>query len=128
MRIAAAGSLTILACEVAFFPLDSLNLQQKVSVKNIGTMQMIKSVYKSYGPYGFYRGFTTSYYPSAYAGAAFFAIYKGLKLKLKEIYQPQTQNQCSVIYLVASVVAEAVTLALYYPSEIVKVRMITKND
>jgi hypothetical protein len=38
IRIGASGSLTILACEVAFFPLDSLNLQQKVSVNNIGTM------------------------------------------------------------------------------------------
>jgi hypothetical protein len=89
---------------------------------------MIKNVYKSYGPYGIYRGFTTSYYSSAVAGFAFFAIYKGLKIKLKEIFEPKTQNQCSIIYLVASMVAEAITLAMYYPYEIIKVRIIAKND
>ena len=38
MRIAAAGSLTTLACEVAFFPMDALNLQQKINSKNIGSL------------------------------------------------------------------------------------------
>jgi hypothetical protein len=42
VRIAASGSLTFLACEAAFFPLDSINLQQKCSVNNIGTFQMVK--------------------------------------------------------------------------------------
>ena len=49
-------------------------------------MQMVKNVYKNYGPYGLYRGFTTAYYSSAVAGFAFFAIYKGLKMKMKEIF------------------------------------------
>ena len=33
-----------------------------------------------------------------------------------------------MIYMAASVIAEAFSLAVYYPYEIVKVRMIAKND
>lgn len=89
---------------------------------------MIKNVYKRDGSYGLYRGFTTSYYSSAVAGFVFFGIYKGLKIKLKEIYEPKTQNQCGMIYLVSSIVAEAITLCLYYPFEIIKVRIVAKNE
>jgi hypothetical protein len=49
---------------------------------------MMRNVYKSYGPYGLYRGFTTAYYSATVAGFGFFAIYKGLKMKLKEIFKP----------------------------------------
>jgi len=47
---------------------------------------------------------------------------------MKEVFDPKTQNQCTLIYMAASVVAEAISLAVYYPYEIVKVRMIAKND
>jgi uncharacterized protein YgiM (DUF1202 family) len=47
---------------------------------------------------------------------------------MKEIYEPKTQNQCSLIYMTACVIAEAVSMIIYYPYEIVKVRMIAKND
>ena len=30
VRVGAAGSLTFIFCELAFFPLDSINLQQKI--------------------------------------------------------------------------------------------------
>ena len=50
---------------------------------------MLKMNLKSYGPYGVYRGFTTSYYSSTTAGFAFFAFYKGLKSNLKDKYKPK---------------------------------------
>ena len=89
---------------------------------------MFQNVYSKYGSYGLYRGFSTTYYSSTTAGYAFFAIYKGLKVKLKEIYQPKTQNQLTMIYLCASVVAETISLLMYYPYEMMKVRIIAKND
>ena len=88
-RIAAAGSLTFLLCELSFFPLDALNLNQKLHLSNISTLNMLKMNLKLYGPYGVYRGFTTSFYSSTTAGFAFFAIYKGLKQNLKEKFKPK---------------------------------------
>ena len=45
---------------------------------------------KKHGAMGIYRGFATSYYSSALGGFAFFAIYKELKIKLKELFDPKT--------------------------------------
>ncbi len=81
-----------------------------------------------YGMYGIYRGFTTSYYSSTTAGYFFFVVYKGLKLRMKEYFQPKTQKQCTLIYFVASTLAEQLSIAIYYPYEILKVRMVAKND
>eukprot|EP00355_Strombidium_rassoulzadegani_P010708 CAMPEP_0168621744 /NCGR_PEP_ID=MMETSP0449_2-20121227/7870_1 /TAXON_ID=1082188 /ORGANISM="Strombidium rassoulzadegani, Strain ras09" /LENGTH=249 /DNA_ID=CAMNT_0008662909 /DNA_START=574 /DNA_END=1319 /DNA_ORIENTATION=+ len=88
----------------------------------------MQQVYKHYGPYGIYRGFRTSYYSATTGAFAFFIVYKGMKQKMREYFQPATQQQCSLIYLVASVCAEAISMFIYYPYEILKVRMITKND
>lgn len=89
---------------------------------------MLKMNLKSYGPYGVYRGFTTSYYSSTTAGFAFFAFYKGLKSKMKDKFKPKNQFECSIIYTFSSIVAEALSMIIYYPYEIVKVRMVAKND
>lgn len=90
LRVAGAGSLTFLISELSFFPMDSLNLTQKLHSKNVSTMQMLKMVYNHYGPYGVYRGFTTSYYSATTAGFAFFGMYKYMKLKMREYFKPKT--------------------------------------
>jgi len=51
---------------------------------------MIGHVYQHYGPYGIYRGFSGPFYSATTAGYAFFAIYKGIKVKLREKFQPKT--------------------------------------
>lgn len=86
IRLAGAGSLSHLMTEICYFPLDSLNLTQKLQVNNISTSQMLRIVYNHYGPYGIYRGFTVSYYSSTSSGFFFFACYKSLKMKMKEIF------------------------------------------
>ena len=90
LRIAGSGSLTFLFSELAFFPMDSINLTQKLQEKNVSMYQMIRSVYNHYGPYGVYRGFTTSFYSSTVASYAFFIIYKSTKLKMRETFKPKT--------------------------------------
>ena len=89
---------------------------------------MMRQVYKNYGPYGIYRGFTTAYYGTSVAGYVYFLIYKGMKTELKDRYKPQTQKQTSAIYIFSSILAEIVTLGLYYPYEVIKVRYIAKNQ
>jgi len=128
LRVAGAGSLSFLICELAFYPMDALNLQQKLNVNKISMPQMLRIVYKNFGPYGIYRGFSTSYYSSTTAGYAFFAMYKGIKVKLKEVIKPKNQAQCSAIYMFSSAFSEMMSMLIYYPYEIIKVRYVAKND
>ena len=79
LRIGASGSLTFLVSELCCFPLDTINFQLKLCKKQMTSAQMVKEVYKHYGLYGIYRGFSTSYYSSTSAAFFFFIIYKGLK-------------------------------------------------
>lgn len=53
-------------------------------------VQMLKIVYNQFGPYGIYRGFSCSYYSATTAGYLYFALYKGLKVKLREVVKPKT--------------------------------------
>ena len=128
-RIAAAGSLTFILCELAFYPLDVINMQQKTFTnQNISSRQMFRSVFNHYGPYGIYRGFSGSYYSTLTAGYVFFALYKGIKIELRDKLKPKTQSQCSMIYFASSIIAEALSMLIYYPYEIFKIRYVAKND
>jgi hypothetical protein len=49
---------------------------------------MFRIVYNHYGPAGIYRGFSAPFYSATTAGFAFFAMYKGLKVKLREKIKP----------------------------------------
>lgn len=128
VKLAGAGSLSYLITESMFFPLDSLNLTQKLQVENISNYRMVKTLHGKYGFYGIYRGFSTSFYSSTVAGGLFFALYKGLKVKLKEIFKPQTQYGCTLIYTASSIIAEMLSMLISYPYEVIKVRFIAKND
>jgi len=89
---------------------------------------MLKITYNKYGTYGVYRGFTTAYYSATLSGYTYFALYKGMKVKLREYFQPKTQAQVSAIYTVSSLLAEAISLVIQYPYEVVKVRMVGTNE
>ena len=42
IRVAAAGSLTFVFCELAFFPMDSINLQQKIKQNNVSNIKIMQ--------------------------------------------------------------------------------------
>lgn len=47
---------------------------------------------------------------------------------MKEKYEPSSASHNAAIYVTASTIAEVITLAFYYPYELIKVRLMTKND
>lgn len=89
---------------------------------------MVRTIYKSEGIYGFYKGYSASYYSSILYGYLYFYIYKGLKVHLKETLHPNSTSSYAFIYASASTIAELLALIIYYPFELVKVRFLTKND
>lgn len=49
-------------------------------------------------------------------------------MQMKEHLQPKTQQGNAMIYAFASITAELLSLVIYYPYEMIKVRFLTCND
>jgi hypothetical protein len=128
MRVGAAGSLTMLVGESSFYCIDAINARSKMLEANVGFREMMQKIIKNEGYCGMFKGFSATYYSSILSGFIYFYLYKGLKVTLKEKYEPETPSQNAAIYATASTIAEIATLTLYYPYEMIKVRLMTKND
>ncbi|TNV72165.1 hypothetical protein FGO68_gene6035 [Halteria grandinella] len=82
---------------------------------------------------GLYKGYSASFYGSIMYGYIYFALYKGLKVYLKENLgnesaEGRSAGMKAAIYASASTVAEILALCIYYPFELIKVRFMTMND
>jgi len=47
---------------------------------------------------------------------------------MKDKFQPKTAHGTALIYASASIIAEFLSLIIYYPYELIKVRLLTSND
>eukprot|EP00347_Sterkiella_histriomuscorum_P012966 403366531 len=128
LRIGAAGSLTILLQESLFYCIDAINIRSKQIHENLKFHQMVKRIYTNDGIYGLYKGYTATFYSSTVSGYYYFYMYKGIKMYMKDHYQPKTARGNAMIYASASVIAEMLALMIYYPYEMIKVRFLTSND
>lgn len=88
---------------------------------------MVKKIYKNEGIYGLYKGYSATYYSSSVSGYFYFFLYKGIKIQMKESIQPKTAKMNAAIYATASISAELLSLIIYYPYELIKVRFLTSN-
>jgi hypothetical protein len=86
---------------------------------------MVKQIYKAEGLYGFSRGFSAMFYGSVICGFIYFAGYKYLKTHILEWVGPE-QNP-AVVFFMASFIAEFFTLLVYYPYDLIKCRLQSKN-
>jgi Mitochondrial carrier protein len=86
---------------------------------------MVRKIYKAEGLYGFGRGFSAMFYGSVICGFIYFAGYKFLKTYLSEKFEG-TYNP-ALIFFMASFIAEFVTLLVYYPYDLIKCRLQSKN-
>lgn len=128
LRMGAAGSITILISESSFYFIDAVNARSKILNENVRFVDMIRSILKNEGIKGLYKGYSASFYSSILYGYLYFYMYKGLKVYMKEHIHPHSTSMTAFIYASASTVAEVFALVLYYPYELVKVRLLTKND
>lgn len=82
---------------------------------------MVRKIYQAEGIYGFSRGFSAMFYGSVICGFIYFSSYKFLKTYLKEKFG-DTHN-VTMLFFVASFVAEFFTLIIYYPYDLIKCRL-----
>jgi hypothetical protein len=93
---------------------------------------MAKKVIREEGIQGLYKGYTACYYSSILYGYVYFYLYKGVKghMKESEMYRNSSHSTSfrALIYASASTIAEIISLFIYYPWELVKIRLLTRND
>jgi hypothetical protein len=128
LRIGAAGSLTMVICDLSLYSMESVNARSKVlRGENVSFTEMTKQIIKNEGLQGMYKGYSASYYSIIIHGFLYFYVYKALKKKLKERYQPQSSLQSALIYGLAAALAQGVDV-FCYPLEMIRIRMLTMND
>ena len=93
---------------------------------------MFRKVIKEEGIAGLYKGYTACYYSSILYGYLYFYLYKGFKHYVKDTdafraHQGSTPVN-AMVYASASTFAEIISLFIYYPFELTKIRLLTKND
>lgn len=131
LRIGAAGSLTTLIGESSFYFIDAINARSKMLTNNVSFTYMMKNVLKTEGVQGLFKGYSACFYSSIFYGYLYFYMYKGIKCYLKETELYQHSHSTSLralIYASSSTIAEVISLLIYYPYELVKIRLLTKND
>lgn len=127
----AAGSLTVLIGESSFYFIDAVNTRSKIiQHHNAPFYRMLREIVVKEGiRKGLYKGYSASFYGSLMYGYIYFYIYKGLKVYMKEsLGGPSSASMKAAIYASASTIAECIALSIYYPFELIKVRLLTKND
>lgn len=120
-----AGSLANVIVEAGFHFIDTVNVRTKVHDSNISSMLMVKQIYTKEGLYGFLKGFSACYYGSIVCGFLYFALYKLFKLYFKDLLGEG--YNIAWTYFLASFAAEFFTLIVYYPYDLVKCRLQSKN-
>ena len=106
MRMGASGSLTMFICDLSLYPIENINAKSKVvRGENVPFLEMGKRILRSEGMYGMYVGYSASFYSIITHGFGYYYIYKGLKLYLKEHFQPQSALTRALVYGIASVMS-----------------------
>jgi hypothetical protein len=117
----------MLISEASFYYIDLINAKSKMLEVNVGITEMMKRVFKEDGLAGFYKGFSASYYSAIISGFIYFYLYKAVKVHLIEHFHPTSEVMLTLTYATSSTIAEVISLILYYPYEMIKVRLMTKN-
>lgn len=124
-RMALAGSLANMFCEISFHFADTVNIRSKLHKANVNTFHMLNHIYMEEGLYGLSKGISACYYGSIVCGFLYFTLYKALKGYFNKYFGDKVHS--SLIFLTASFVAETFTLLLYYPYDLIKSRLQTSN-
>lgn len=124
----AAGSIISLLGDSITYPIEAVNQKCKALNSNVSFNAMIKDVIGKEGVSGLYKGYTCIYYSCIVSGFFYFYVYKGLKTYMKEIMRPESKSANAFCYAFAASIAECLALLMYYPYEVVKVRMLTRKN
>lgn len=95
VRLGVTGSLTLLASEMSFYFVDTINMRSKVLNSNKGGIEMLREIVWNEGPQGLYKGIQACFFGSIIYGFSYFYIYK----KLKEHYKQYIGKSSFVMFM-----------------------------
>ena len=124
-RMGIAGSVAHVTVEAMFHFVDTVNVQAKLGEQNLSSISMVRKIYQAEGLYGFSRGFSAMFYGSVICGFIYFSGYKFLKNYFKDTFEGSPNF--AMLFFLASFIAEFFTLLVYYPYDLVKCRLQSKN-
>ena len=129
VRLGVAGSLANMVCECVFHVIDTINIRSKVQdstqPQSKSTFQQVRQIYTKEGLYGFGRGFSACFYGSIFCGFSYFFLYKYVKLQLFDRFGVDANP--TIVFCVASVFAETLTILVHFPYDLIKCRLQSKN-
>ena len=120
-----AGSVSLMFCEISFHFVDTVNIRTKASDKNISMLRMLNRIFSKEGIYGLSKGITAAFYGSILCGFMYFTLYKKLKHFFKELFGEKVN--IGFVFFSAAFISEFVTLGFYYPFDLIKSRLQTRN-
>ena len=124
LRIGMTGSLTLLSAEMTFYFIDTINMRSKVLNTNKNFLSMFRDIVKYEGVRGFTKGIQASFYGSIIYGFTYFYLYKQFKEKYKKYI-----GDCSAkMFMISSCLTQMLALWVFYPFDMIKVRLQTSND
>ena len=108
-----------------FHVVDTVNIRAKASAVHIDTLSMINKIWQKEGAVGFSKGISACFYGSTFGGFVYFYFYKTFKGSFKE-YLPASCD-IGLVFAIAGLTAEAVTISLKYPFDLIKCRLQSVN-
>jgi hypothetical protein len=125
LRMGVAGSLAITTVECLFHVIDTVNIRAKAQTQSISFASMVHKIYSKEGMHGFGKGFSACFYGATVGGFLYFCAYKTLKPKLKEIL-PASWD-IGLVFALAGMCSETLTVLYYYPFNLIKCRLQSVN-
>lgn len=123
LRIGMTGSLTLLASEMTFYFIDTINMRSKVLNTNKNCFEMFRDIIKYEGVFGLTKGIQASFYGAIIYGFTYFYLYK----QLKEKYKKYIGDPNAAMFMLTSCVTQMMALCVFYPFDMIKVRLQTSN-
>jgi hypothetical protein len=125
VRIALAGCISHVAVETGFHMIDTVNIRSKATPQASSSMlNLMKVIWAKEGVIGFGRGFSAAFYGSVFSGFAYFFLYKIFKM----VFSSKFQFDVGIVALMASFLAELITLIIRFPFDLVKCRLQSVNN
>lgn len=129
VRLAIAGSIANMACDCLFHIVDTVNIRSKVvdvtQTVQRSAFEQVKAIYKKEGMFGFGKGFSACFYGSIICGLIYFYLYKSIKQKYYQVFGEKCNFYLAV--LVTTIIAELFTIMAYFPFDLIKCRLQSKN-
>lgn len=123
LRIGMTGSLTLLSSEMTFYFIDTINMRSKVLNTNKNCISMFRDIVKYEGILSLTKGIQASFYGAIIYGFTYFYLYKQLKEKYKKYI-----GDCSAkMFMLTSCATQMIALCVFYPFDMIKVRLQTSN-